>query len=151
MAKREELIDRVLMAGRELSTAAVLFHTALAARHGLSATETKALDLLQRLGPLTAGELARHTGLTPASVTALIGRLEDKGAARRIRHPADGRKVLVEFDERWAASVAPDFDDFVASLRELCADYTDDQLAVVAGFMREAAGRQSEATRNLGH
>jgi DNA-binding MarR family transcriptional regulator len=150
VTSREELVDEVLLAGRKLSTAAVLFHTALAARLGLNATDSKALDLIERLGPLTAGDLARHTGLTPASITALLGRLERNGAVRRMPHPEDGRKVVLEFNEEFAARSVHLFDDLVASLRELCAGYTDEQLATVAGFLEEAARRQSEATRKLG-
>lgn len=41
--------DAVLAAGRELSTAAVMFHAILAETQGLSATETKALELLERI------------------------------------------------------------------------------------------------------
>ena len=47
-----------------------MFHTALAAFQGPSAIEEKSLDLLDRL--------------------------ERKGFARRVRHPKDGRSVLVE-------------------------------------------------------
>ena len=54
---------------------------ALAELSGLSPTEWKALDLIQRLGPMTAGVLARESGLAPASVTGLISRLERKGFA----------------------------------------------------------------------
>jgi MarR family len=52
--------------------AAVMFHAALSARLGLSATEEKALDLLDRFGPLTARQLAERSGLAPASVTGLV-------------------------------------------------------------------------------
>ncbi|MFI6515902.1 MarR family transcriptional regulator [Spirillospora sp. NPDC050679] len=149
MPTRAELVDEVLLAGRKLSTAAVLFHTALAARQGLSATDEKALDVLARRGPMTAGDLARHTGLTPASVTALVGRLERKEAARRVPHPEDGRKVLIEFRQDWAARAAPLFDDLVRSLRELCEGYEDDELATVAQFLSDAAWRQEEAMRRL--
>ena len=40
-------------AGRALSTAAVLYHGTLAELSGLSPTEWKALDLIQRLVPRT--------------------------------------------------------------------------------------------------
>jgi DNA-binding MarR family transcriptional regulator len=128
----------------------VMFHTAVAARQGLSASEEKALDLLERSGPLTAGELARQSGLAPASVTALINRLEAKGFARRVQNPSDRRSVLVEVDpERVSATVAPLFADWVGSLQELYAGYTDEQLEVILHFLNEAARRQREATARL--
>jgi DNA-binding MarR family transcriptional regulator len=76
--RRAELLDELALAGRAMSAATVMFHATVAARQGLSATEEKALDLLDRFGPLTAGELAKRSGLAPASVTGLINRLEEK-------------------------------------------------------------------------
>src|SRR5436190_426344 len=96
--RRAELLELLETAGRASSVATVMFHTAVAARQGLSASEEKALDLLERSGPLTAGELARQSGLAPASVTGLINRLEHKGFARRIQNPSDRRSILVEAD-----------------------------------------------------
>ena len=52
--RRAELLERLALAGRASSAATVMFHTAVAARQGLSASEEKALDLLERSGPLTA-------------------------------------------------------------------------------------------------
>jgi DNA-binding MarR family transcriptional regulator len=148
--RRAELLESLALAGRASSVATVMFHTAVAARQGLNATEEKALDLLERSGPLTAGELARQTGLAPASVTGLITRLEHKGFARRIPNPDDRRSVLVEVDvERLYARVAPLFGDWVRSLQELFAGYTDDQLEVILHFLTEAARRQQEATARL--
>lgn len=147
---RAELLERLALAGRASSVATVMFHTAVAARQGLNASEEKALDLLERSGPLTAGELARQTGLAPASVTGLITRLEHKGFARRIPNPDDRRSILVEVDlERLYARVAPLFGDWVRSLQELYAGYTDEQLEVILHFLTEAARRQQEATARL--
>jgi DNA-binding MarR family transcriptional regulator len=148
--RRAELLERLAQAGRASSAATVMFHTAVAARQGLNATEEKALDLLERSGPLTAGELARQSGLAPASVTGLINRLERKGFARRVPNPGDGRSVLVEVDvERLYAVVAPLFADWVGSLYELYAGYSDEQLEVILHFLTEAARRQQEATARL--
>ena len=148
--RRAELLEQLALAGRASSVATVMFHTAVAARQGLSATEEKALDLLERSGPLTAGELARRAGLAPASVTGLVDRLERKGFARRVPNPGDGRSVLVEVDsERVYATVAPLFADWVGSLYELYAGYTDEQLEVILHFLTEAARRQQEATARL--
>ena len=148
--RRAELLEQLAMAGRASSVATVMFHTAVAAKQGLSASEEKALDLLERSGPLTAGELARQSGLAPASVTGLINRLEQKGFARRIQNPSDRRSILVEVDvERMYARVAPLFANWVRSLEELYAGYSDDQLEVILHFLTEAARRQQEATTRL--
>jgi DNA-binding MarR family transcriptional regulator len=148
--RRAELLQRLEMAGRASSVATVMFHTAVAARQGLSASEEKALDLLERSGPLTAGELARQSGLAPASVTGLINRLEQKGFARRIQNPSDRRSILVEVDtERLYARVAPLFADWTRALEELYAGYSDEQLEVILHFLTEAARRQQEATARL--
>jgi DNA-binding MarR family transcriptional regulator len=148
--RRSELLEQLAMAGRASSVATVMFHTAVAAKQGLSASEEKALDLLERSGPLTAGELARQSGLAPASVTGLINRLEQKGFARRIQNPSDRRSILVEVDvERIYARVAPLFANWVRSLEELYAGYSDEQLEVILHFLTEAARRQQEATARL--
>jgi DNA-binding MarR family transcriptional regulator len=149
-SRRAELLEQLEMAGRASSVATVMFHTAVAARQGLSASEEKALDLLERSGPLTAGELARQSGLAPASVTGLINRLEHKGFARRIQNPSDRRSILVEVDvERMYARVAPLFADWARSLQELYAGYSDEQLEVILHFLTEAARRQQEATARI--
>jgi DNA-binding MarR family transcriptional regulator len=147
--ERQELIRAADAAGRALSTAAVLYHGAMAELTGLSPTEWKALDLIQRLGPVTAGVLARESGLAPASVTALITRLERKGFARRTPNPADGRSVLVEIVPDRLRGGEPVFDDFLRSLHDLYEDFSDDELRSIVRYATEAARRQHEATGRL--
>ncbi len=150
MADRSELIERMNLAGREISAAAVMFHSAVAARRGLAVTEEKALDVLMREGPLTHAELARHTGLAPSSVSNLIDRLERKGFAERGPHPQDGRRILVAArDEHVFAELAPLFEEWVGSLGRLYGEYTDEQLDTIADFMHKAAERQRAATERL--
>jgi DNA-binding MarR family transcriptional regulator len=149
-ARRAELLQALEHAGRASSVATVMFHATVAERLGLSATEEKAIDLLVRFGPLTAGELARRSGLAPASVTGLVNRLERKGFARRIANPSDRRSILVDVDaERVEAGMVPLFVDWVRSLQELYAGYSDEQLEVILHFLSEAARRQQEATARL--
>ncbi|MFD2356793.1 hypothetical protein ACFSTC_57350 [Nonomuraea ferruginea] len=64
------MLDALTTAGRENSNAAVMYHTAMGERLGLGMSEEKTIDLLQRLGPLTAGEICRHTGLAPPPPSA---------------------------------------------------------------------------------
>jgi DNA-binding MarR family transcriptional regulator len=139
----------MLLAGRELSTAVVMFHTAVGDLAGLSLTESKALEVIHRLGPLTPGDLAAHTGLAPATVTALLDRLERKQVAHRVPHPSDGRRFLVEIDRGHLARQQEVFTDLVLQLKELSADFDDEQLATVVRFLRGAADRQLAATDRL--
>ena len=81
-----------------------MFHTAIAETRGLSPVESKVLDYLARLGPQTPKDLARLSGLAPASVTALIDRLERKGFVGRRPHPDDRRRVLIALDEQAIAA-----------------------------------------------
>jgi DNA-binding MarR family transcriptional regulator len=148
--QREDLLQAVYEAGRELSTAAVMFHTKLSELRGLSATEGKAIDILMRFGPLTAGEFGEHSGLAPASVTGLMQRLEAKGVARRVRHGEDGRKVLIELVGDQASAAAPYFVDFMGGLAALLEGYSDDQLRTIADFSSKAAAVQHEAAGRLG-
>jgi DNA-binding MarR family transcriptional regulator len=146
---RQQLVQEMLSAGRELSTAAVMFHSAVGEASGLSVTETKALEVITRSGPVTPADLARLSGLAPASVTALLDRLERKRVARRVPHPTDGRRFLVEIDPEHMARSQAVFTDLVLQLKELSEDFDDEELTTVVRWLRGAAARQLQATRRL--
>jgi DNA-binding MarR family transcriptional regulator len=146
---REELLAQLEEAGRAHSNAAVMYHAAISARMGLSAVEEKTLDLLQRAGGLSAGELAELTGLAPASVTGLINRLEQKGFARRVKDPRDGRRVNVEIADGAEEGFLPLFAPFAARMAGLYATYSEAELAVILDFLRRSARTQQEATHAL--
>lgn len=147
--RRAELLAALGEAGRAQSNATVMYHSALSARMDLGMTEEKALDLLERLGPLTAGDLARHSGLAPASVSGLIDRLERKGFVRRVRDEGDRRRVIVEIDPGRVEAFAALFADFVRGLEEMYAGYGDEELAVILDFLRRVTAVQRDATARL--
>jgi DNA-binding MarR family transcriptional regulator len=141
---REELIEAVLAASRASSTLAVFFHASMAERAGLGATEEKTLALLSQRGPLTAGEIASHTGLTTPSVTGLLDRLEVKGMVRRVRDPHDRRRVIVVPNQERFAELERVFSSLQESFRELLEIYSDEQLVTIADFLTRAARRSQE-------
>ncbi|MER6574252.1 MarR family transcriptional regulator [Nonomuraea sp. NPDC001023] len=143
------MLDELVEAGRESSNAAVMYHSAMGERLGLGMTEEKTLDLLQRLGPLTAGELSQHTGLAPASVSGLIDRLEAKWLVRRVRDTKDRRRVIVEINWERLAGFGELFEPFVAAMSGLYDRYTDDELALIVDFLRRSTALQREATASL--
>lgn len=146
---RKKLLEALFVAGRDNSNAAVMFHTAIGERMGVGMTEEKALDLLQRLGPLTAGELSKHTGLAPASVSGLIDRLESKWLVRRTRDTKDRRRVIVEVNHEQLAGGAEIFAPFVAGLTELYSSYSDEQLELILDFLDRATAIQRTCTTQL--
>jgi DNA-binding MarR family transcriptional regulator len=96
--KRPALIQRIGMdLGRQISTASVFFHQAIAAKLALNVTDTRCFELMSRYSqpPLTAGDLARATGLTTGAVTGILDRLEKASLVERFRDPSDRRKVFV--------------------------------------------------------
>jgi DNA-binding MarR family transcriptional regulator len=61
----------------------------------LSRHQASILDHLDELDPTTVNDLARHMGVTPATMSLAIDRLERKGYVARARDGADRRRVHV--------------------------------------------------------
>ncbi|MGW2646090.1 MarR family winged helix-turn-helix transcriptional regulator [Streptomyces sp. NPDC001393] len=148
-AARSETLQRLMEVGRVHSGVTVMFHSAVAAKQGLNATEEKTLDLLQRHGPLTAKDLAGLTGLAPASVTGLIDRLETKGFVHRVKHPTDKRRVLVELNQEKIAELAGFFEDWARDVAEACEEFSTDELRTVIRFLSVMSERQHAAAARL--
>jgi DNA-binding MarR family transcriptional regulator len=146
---REQLIEALIRAIYESSTTAVFFHAAIAGRVGLGPTEEKTLLILSGTGPLTAGEIAERTGLTTASVTSLIDRLEQKGFVRRMRDTADRRRVIVEPDETRLAELRQVFTGVQGAFAEVFDMYTDEQLATITDYLSRSTAWSREAMSQL--
>lgn len=146
---RKVLLDALRLAGRENSDATVIFHDLIAQRLGLHGTDEKTMSLLQREGPLSAGEIARRTGLATASVTNLIDRLEQKGFVRRTRSPKDRRAIIVEPTANGIAAFVPFFMSPKRSVERLYARYDNRELAVILDFLKRNAERLRSETARL--
>ena len=125
----------MLLALREHNAAAVGFHGAVAARLGLNVTDLKALDILERTGPRSAGDLATETGLAAASVTALIDRLARKRFVRRHRDPRDRRRVIVELAPFLREQFAVEFEPLRRAALARIGQYNEAELRVILSFL----------------
>jgi DNA-binding MarR family transcriptional regulator len=65
------------------------------ARGDLTLPETSALARLDRGGPTTSSALAKLEQISPQSMGATLGGLEDRGLLERRSDPADGRRVVL--------------------------------------------------------
>jgi DNA-binding MarR family transcriptional regulator len=147
---RREILDELARVGREHSDATVLFHASIASLLELHPTDYKVLGILERAGPLSAGEIARRSGLANASVTNLIDRLEQKGFVRRVADPADRRRVMVEAVADRLTNARSLFESTRRSLARLYDRYSERDLSVIADFLDHNAQRLRWETSKLG-
>ena len=151
--KRKELEQLVgFVIGRELGARSILFHQAVANLAGVSVTDLKCLDYVDRMGDVTAGDLARLTGLTTGAITAAIDRLEKAGLARRERSETDRRKVFIRLCQSPAmARISPFYEALGRESAQLVTRYSTAQLETIKDFCErciEIMRRQTEAVLN---
>jgi DNA-binding MarR family transcriptional regulator len=127
-----------------------LFSQAVAERVGMHSSDIETLDLLNLLGPMTAGELSARTGLTTGATTRLIDRLEQGGWARRARDAADRRRVVVAPVVENLAAVAVLFEPLARRLQTLWSTaFTAAELRTVIEFARASNRVVSEESSRL--
>lgn len=148
-ATREALLEELSRVGREHSDATVLFHATLASQLDLHPTDYKALSILERLGAMSAGDIARHSGLATASVTNLVDRLVRKGFVRRVADARDRRRVMVEPVRNQVTAARLLFASTRRSLARLLDRYTAQDLVVISDFLGRNADRLRSETGKL--
>lgn len=107
----------------------------MAAALGIGLTDLQAVERVMLDGALGPAELGSALGVRPASVTALVDRLERSGHVVRTPHPTDRRRQVLHATAKaqtdgWAA-IAP----LVASLTEAAADLDERQRETVALYL----------------
>jgi DNA-binding MarR family transcriptional regulator len=133
--ERKELAAAFGEGFRKTSSLMQLLGQAAADRIGLNATDLNCLNILSFSGEMTAGELARATGLSTASITGVADRLEEAGYVRRERTPKDRRRVVIRLVlERALQDVAPVFLQLVLGWQAVVSQYNDDELRLIVQF-----------------
>ena len=150
--KRKDL-ERIvgLEIGRELGARSILFHQAIATVAGVSVTDLKCLDYIDRQRETAAGDLARLTGLTTGAITAAIDRLEKAGLAVRERSESDRRKIFIKpCSSDTTARIAPFYESLGRETSQLMNRYSTSQLETIRDFCEQCIAimqRQTEAVR----
>jgi DNA-binding MarR family transcriptional regulator len=108
---------------------------AAAAQMGINTTDHRCLELIERSGGLTAGQLAELSGLSTGAVTTVLDRLERVGYVRRTRDSSDRRRVLVEVTPEGHRRGQEIFGPLIAESRAMLANYSDEQLAFLFDFL----------------
>ncbi len=92
-------IDDVLMALRRVIRATDLHSKYLAKTTGLTAPQILLLQMINKKGDVTIGELANDVSLSQATVTTIVDRLETRKLVYRKRSEEDKRKVYVHLTD----------------------------------------------------
>ena len=99
MSNTLPLEEQVIAALRRITRAIDLHSRLLLQKNGLTIPQLAALQGIQRLQPITVGALARDIHLGPATVTGILGRLENRGLVNRTRGDLDRRSVVIELTD----------------------------------------------------
>jgi DNA-binding MarR family transcriptional regulator len=138
---------------RDLGAQLSRLNHSVGGRLDLKGTDMECLDLISRDGPLSPSELARRTGLHPATVTGILDRLERGGWIVRERDPSDRRGVVVRAERGRGAEVLRLYlvdSGMNTALDQICAEYQERDLELLAGFLRRTADAGKAAAEKLG-
>jgi DNA-binding MarR family transcriptional regulator len=116
---------------------------------GLTFSEVRALIALGREedATATAGALAKAADLNPASITALLDSLEERGIATRRRAEHDRRCVVVSLTDTGREELHAAQARWQSKLDAALGDLSDDELAAGSAVLRRLAGLFEEMGR----
>jgi DNA-binding MarR family transcriptional regulator len=117
-------------------------------RFGLNAAERHCIALLAAKGPQTASAIARHVWLTPAAVTALLDRLEQRSFLRRLPDPADRRKIMVEAAEMTWVVAKEAYQPIGEAGQRMLDEFSGRELETILKFLRGALDLQKNFAKD---
>lgn len=142
VAERRDAPDlhEVSWALREVNRLSGPVDAAVTRRLGIGHNEILALDILLQspvaMGPVELGNLL---GIRSASATALVDRLEVSGHVRRVRHPTDRRRLIVETTETARRDVLVVLAPLLTEVDEVAEELTEAEAEIVARYLRRVA------------
>jgi DNA-binding MarR family transcriptional regulator len=113
-----------------------IFDEAAATYAGLNRTDTRVIDIVERAGRITAGELGAQARLTSGAVTAVVDRLEKAGLVRRVRDTVDRRRVMVEITPQVGVLMGPVFGPVAEEAYRNMREYSDEEFELLIEFLR---------------
>lgn len=94
---------------------------------GLHSTEMSALDTLGKFGPLTMGELAKRSFISPTNTTRTVKSLADRNLVERRRSPTSDREVQVRLTAAGESVFQQSYPHMIHDVDELLASRLDDK------------------------
>jgi DNA-binding MarR family transcriptional regulator len=134
--RRLRLLGQIEEVTRRNQQSADLLGARMGVFLGINHTDGRCVELLARLGRMSAGQLANETKLTTGAVTAIIDRLEASGYVQRVRDTLDRRKIWVELTPHMGALLESIFGVYDVIGPLMVRHFDDAQLAAILAFLR---------------
>lgn len=136
-------VETVLEAYRRFRTADTAMVARIRRETGLTDNE---LAILRFLVQEAAGahdvmprEISRHLGISSASTTALIDRLERAGMVERVSHPTDRRSILIAATRQAEEVLADTLEAFERRLLDLTNGLSEEERRDVVTYLTALA------------
>ena len=147
--RRRRLSTAVKESLRELSIQLSLLNHHVGVRVDLKDVDLDCLDLINRAGPLSPSAIARRAGLHSATMTGIIDRLERGGWVARDRDTSDRRAVLIRALRDRNSELLLLYSGMNTSMDQICAEYGEAELQLLADFLHRTADAGRTATDEL--
>lgn len=132
--QRLAAIAQMVDALRASQTASDMMDEAFCDFLGINRTDGRCLDVVDRLGEVTAGQLATEVGLTTGAVTAMVDRLERAGLLERKSDPGDRRKVLITMTEEAKQITSEIYGQMAHATAPFVSQLSDQDLVTLISF-----------------
>ncbi len=106
---------------------------------GMGLNDVVALEHLVRRSELGPADLASLLGITTASATVLVDRLEKAGHVQRHSHRQDRRRKQLVVTEHARAEVFQALQPLLEIHRDIDQHYTEDERAVIESYLRRVS------------
>ncbi|MCT9821257.1 MarR family transcriptional regulator [Microbacterium sp. W1N] len=134
----DDIEQRVTAALARYRAADAAMHTRARQASGMTDNELRIVQFLMSENDseraVTPTLIARHLGITSASTTALLDRLERSGVVQRARHPSDRRSLHIQMTPRGYDTVDTSLEVFADALRRVSSELSASERRTVVGF-----------------
>jgi DNA-binding MarR family transcriptional regulator len=117
--------------------------------YGLNRTDMRALDIVEREGPIAPTDLARRVGFTTGGITTVIDRLERAGYVVRRPEGSDRRRLLIEVTDVTRERQRVVFRPLLQLGEEIASRYIDRDLETIRGFLDAVSRATASYTEAL--
>ncbi len=116
----------------------------VAGQLGLGLNDVAALEHLLRRSELGPADIASLLGITTASATVLVDRLEKAGHVQRRSHPRDRRRKILVVTEHAQAEVFRALQPLFKMHKDIDQHYSEAEQAVIESYLRRVSHNYDE-------